>query len=275
VGSPVRTVRVSSWVQLLEETYSESWDQRIERFRSPFVFRGLCNAGATLSTSLMRLAGAHEDLAKLESHILRNFRKYAHLEATPEIGGSVWNWLALAQHHGLQTRLLDWTYSPMVAIHFATDDVGTFGCDGAIWCLNHRKANSLLPDGLREQAEAEGFDVFTAQMLDRVADTLEKFDQLSTRDFVVFLEPPSLDARIVNQFALFSAVNHPAKGLDDLLAHDPELGKQIVIPAELKWEVRDKLDQAGITERVLYPGLDGLCRWLSRYYTPSLRGRRW
>lgn len=275
VEARVRTVRATSWVQLLEETYSESWDQRIERFRSPYVFRGVCNANSALSTSLTRLAGGYEDLAKLESHMLRNFRKYAHLDANAEVAGSVWNWLALAQHHGLQTRLLDWTYSPLVALHFATDDVSTFGCDGAVWCFNHRLANRLLPDGLREQVEDAGLDVFTAQMLDRVADTLEKFDRLSETDFVVFLEPPSLDARIVNQFALFSAVNKPTNGLDVLLANNPDLAKQIIIPADLKWELRDKLDQAGITERMLYPGLDGLCRWLSRYYTPNLRARRW
>jgi len=41
---------------------------------------------------------------------------------------------------------------------------------------------------------------------------------------------------------------------------------KIIIPAELKWEVRDKLDQANIIEQVLSPGLDG---WLKRHYSPK------
>lgn len=267
----MQTITISSWAQLMDQLYEESWDRGLERFRSPFVFRGVCDAASALDNSLTRLGGGYGDLASLETHMLRNFRKYAHLDANARIGPSVWNWLALAQHHGLQTRMLDWTYSPLVALHFATDDLTAYGRDGAIWCVNHRETNKLLPDALRRQAELEGFDVFTAEMLDHVADTLEKFDSLSNEPFVVFLEPPSLDARIVNQFALFSLINNPAQGLDKLLAGHPDVAKKIVIPAALKWEMRDKLDQAGITERVLYPGLDGLSRWLSRYYTPSTR----
>ena len=119
---------------------------------------------------------------------------------------------------------------------------------------------------MRQQLEEEGADTFTAEMLERVAATLQDFDQLAQSEFVAFFEPPSLDERIVNQFALFSLASGPLIRLDTWLEHRPEVYRALLVPAALKWEIRDKLDQANITERVLYPGLDGLSRWLKRYY---------
>ncbi|MBI4491847.1 MAG: FRG domain-containing protein [Chloroflexi bacterium] len=256
-------IRVASWNELNERLYEGSWNPSLRRFRSSFAFRGLSKAGYELTTSLARLGGA---VADLEGHLLRNFRKYAHREAVPR--DSVWNWLAVGQHHGLPTRLLDWTYSPYVAMHFATAELEDFDADGVIWCVDYRRTNQFLPDPLRASLEDEGSHVFTDELLSRTARTLQAFDALSQSEFVVFLEPPSLDDRLVNQFALFSLMNAPSAGLDHWLARHPELSRRIVIPAALKWEVRDKLDQANLTERVLRPGLDGLSRWLKRYYTP-------
>ena len=116
-------------------------------------------------------------------------------------------------------------------------------------------------------ADSEGVEVFTAEMLDRVASALPALDKMGRRNpFLVFLEPPSLDERIVNQFALFSLPSSATMSLQALLERRNAY-KRIVIPAELKWEIRDKLDQANITERVLFPGLDGLTQWLKRYFT--------
>ena len=73
------------------------------------------------------------------------------------------------------------------------------------------------------------------------------------------------------EYALGSLMSRPDHSLDAWLSRHPDLGRRLIVAGELKWEVRDKLDQAGINERVLFPGLDGLTRWVTRYYAP--RGR--
>jgi hypothetical protein len=253
-------LRVSTWTELQEAVFADSWRPEINRFRSNFAFRGVPRATHSLETSLQ--TGGY---VPHERHLLTSFRKYALRNAVH--GDWVWNWLSLAKHHGLPTRLLDWSYSPYVAMHFATQNVKDFGEDAAIWCVDYSKTNELLPKPLRKLLADEDVNIFTAELLNRVATSLPAFDALSKRNFVVFFEPPSLDERIVNQFALFSLPSSPELRLEDLLKRREATYRRIIIPAALKWEVRDKLDQANITERVLFPGLDGLSRWLKRYFT--------
>lgn len=255
-------VRVESWNDLNDELYADSWQERLGRFRLSTAFRGMAHAGYDLRTSLARLG----DSVEIEEHMLRNFRKYAHRDI-PE-GSSVWHWLALAQHHGLSTRLLDWSYSPLVAMHFATERTERFDVDGVVWAVDFRKTNGLMPERLRRILAEHGSDVFTADMLAEAIDSLRQLDSLSDQPFVAFFEPPSLDERIVNQYALFSLISDPGLLLDRWLEEHPDVYRRIIIPSKLKWEIRDKLDQANVTERVLYPGLDGLSRWLNRYYLP-------
>jgi len=205
----------------------------------------------------------------LERHLLRNFRKYAH--KTMIEGGSVWHWLSVAQHHGLPTRLLDWTYSPLVALHFATHDTGQFDRDGCVWKVNFAKVHEYLPNNLKMALREEGGEVFTVSILDAHVKSLAELDGMRSHlaNYVIFFEPPSIDDRIINQFAYFSLASSPNLVLDDWLRAlpEPDLWSRIIIPAELKWEVRDKLDQANISERVLFPGLDGISKWLKRHYS--------
>ena len=256
----------SEWLELVDELYEGSWNAELGRFRSPFAFRGVTCADHGLTSSLARLANHRADVSRVESALLRNFRKYASGET--ERPDSVWDWLALGQHRGLPTRLLDWTYSPLVALHFATSDPAGFDEDGAVWCVNFVEANRLLPRKLKKILDEEGSDTFTVEML-AAFKTLREFDALSRKPFVIFFEPPSLEHRILNQLALVSVISDPAASLDEWVAAHPSLVRKVVVPARLKWEIRDKLDQANINERVLFPGLDGLSQWLTRYYTPT------
>lgn len=249
-------VRVESWVDLQEELFVGEW----------YAYRGVPDANHDrLKPSLVRLGGDPEEV---ERHLLRNFRKYARQEVDSE---SVWHWLSVAQHHGLPTRLLDWTYSPLVAAHFATADLPNPDSlqPGLVWKVDAREVNRRLPRPLRKGLDREGANVFTTEMLDDVAGSLDDLNGFGDDPFPLFFEPPSLDQRIVNQYALSSLASDPTLLLDEWLEDQRDLARKVVIPADVKWEVRNNLDRANVNERVLFPGLDGLADWLTRYYHPD------
>jgi len=251
------------WTQLQGLLFNDSFNSKIDRIRSPYIYRGLSNCDFHLKTSLARLGGFYETL---EFHLLRNFKKYAH--RSDVINNNEWDWLALAQHHGLPTRLLDWTYSPYVALHFATAELDKFQYDGIIWALKYEALKKYLPDKLRKELISIGSNSFTSDMLNKVYADLAELSA-EDKDFLVAFESPSLDQRIVNQYAIFTFMSHSTSFLDEWLQDKPDLYFRIRIPASMKWEIRDKLDQVNINERVLFPGFDGLCKWLKRHYSPK------
>ena len=262
-----RRRKPQSWTDILDDLYAGSWNSGLQRFRSPFAFRGLPAADMRLTSSLIRLAG-EADTARVELALLRNFRKYAHSEG--EQARSVWDWLALGQHRGLPTRLLDWTYSPLVALHFATATPEDMDRDGVVWCVNFVQANRRLPARLKRILQREASETLTTDMLAPFG-SLRAFDALARTPVLVFLEPPAVDERILNQHALFSLMSSARADMHEWLTGHPDLVRRVVVPAALKWEIRDKLDQANVNERILFPDLDGLSRWLTRYYLPAAR----
>ncbi len=256
----IEETRVGSWMELQEALFSDSHIPEWGRWRSSFAFRGLSNAAYRLTNSLTRMG---KQYPQLEPSLLRSFRKYAPKAVFEQ--DSEWSWLTVGQHHGLPTRLLDWTWSPMVAAHFATEDLREFDKDGAIWMVNVVAVRDELPDELKKILLGHAY-VFDVKMLSQEVATIQNLNRMSKKDFLLFFEPPSIDERVVNQYACFSVMDDPNRAVDDWLITRPSVYRKIVIPAGLKWEVRDKLDQVNLTERVLYPGLDGLSSWLRRNY---------
>lgn len=262
-----------SWTHLLDLLYADSWNPGLNRHRSPYVFHGSHNADFSLITSLQRLGG---DLRASERHLLRNFRKYADRDSSS--GDSIWHWLSLGQHHGLPTRLLDFTYSPLVALHFATRELDHFQHDGVIWRVNHARVNEALPTPLRGQLAHEGAQAFTVELLQNAMPAvstggrfdlspLSELERMADPTFMAFIEPPSIDARIVQQYALMGFLSDPDQAVDEWLLNHPGTCSRVIVPARLKWQVRDYLDQSNVNERTLFPGLGGLARWLAMYYS--------
>ena len=145
------------------------------------------------------------------------------------------------------------TYSPYVALHCATEDTSKSEQDGVIWCLNYQEIRDYIPDQLKNVMNDGGFK-FTVKQLENAITGLEEIDRLDKEfgTFLMFIEPPSLDSRIINQYALFSLMSSSSALLNEWLEEHDKSGslyKKIIIPAELKWEIRDHLDQANINEK--------------------------
>ena len=265
----VETVRVTTWRDLETELFKDSWWDELDRFRTKYLFRGLSNSEFRLDTTIRRM---RPDPETVEWLLLRQFQKYAHRDVVER--DKIWHWLSIANHHGLPTRLLDWTNSPFVALHFATSKTSNFGLDGAVWAVHFAKVHEFLPEELKNTLKVtHGGKVFTVAELDKAVKNPEDLAEMKGgENFMVIFEPPSIDDRIANQWALLSTMSKVETSPHDWLEKLPQgICRKIVIDRKLKPEIRDRLDMMNMTERVFFPGLDGLSLWLKRYYGPTLR----
>src|SRR5664279_5332067 len=129
----IRVVTPSSWRALQDVLFDEPWPDYAGEYHSGLIHRGMTDISWKMMSSIER-----RKLFRMETHLLRNFQKYARL--TDVSRERTWEWLSLAQHHGLPTRLLDWTYSPLVALHFATANVDHPG-SGVVWTLDYTRVH--------------------------------------------------------------------------------------------------------------------------------------
>ncbi len=267
----IAEIRIKTLGELLDQVTPPEPDPATGRRRDSGVYRGMSDARWPLLTSLDQLGGVNPPHTKagLEEHLLRNFIRYSrpHLPQHPI---NEWELLITAQHHGMPTRLLDWSYSPLVAAHFATVN-GQEQSDRVVWRLDWRMVHRKF--GLRELA-------LLTDDLQRVFKQDDRADEPFTpwalfqrdraqRGFACMIEPPSLDARIVTQFATFTLCSDKRQSFDGFLSHhglEAALTK-FIIPAGETARIRDQLDLAGVDERLIFPDLDGVAARMRRYYS--------
>lgn len=262
----IKEIVITTMEDLVTIILDQKYDVRIDRHRSSFLYRGLPNDEFTLTTSIER--NCKDKWVDLEKAILRNFTKYAAIHI-PDLKDSVWKQLIIGQHHGLPTRLLDWTYSPLIAMHFATSGEHLHEMDehnSVIWKIDIEEFNKMLPKLYQEKLNNERAYLFTTDMITEIVNDLKAYDKDMGNKSMVFIEPPSFDVRIINQYSYFAVVPKNFGSIEDFLEKNTTNTTKFILDKHLRWEVRDMLDRLNINERIIFPDMDGLSSWLKRHY---------
>lgn len=184
------------------------------------------------------------DLEALETRLLREFKRQAipYIDTIPQ---NDLEWLALAQHHGLATRLLDWTESPLTALFFAIYDYDKNERDAEIWRLGGVSIPSLS------------------------FSSLSKYDSEISQGRIYIYTPRHINPRISSQQGCFTV--HPIndewhvplqkREIDD--NEGIKVSKICSIPHTAKRHLLSELSELGIDHLSIFPDLEGLCRKLN------------
>jgi hypothetical protein len=241
-GNPYEVTSVSSFLSIVEQA------KEIELKKgnsSDFIFRGQ-QCDLPLIPRIRRLHPKVPDLAELEKLMLADFERQM-LLFTEREPHDKWDLLALAQHHGLPTRLLDWSFSALAALWFCVGrgpgrtDIGDMK-NGVVWVFKTHVSDFV-------SSENPG----------------DPFAQKKTRIF----RPRFVSRRIMAQSGLFTC--HKLLGQDGFV----EFSKQreykerlikIVIPGPVFSSLREQLGASGTTSLSLFPDLEGLAGFLTERY---------
>ncbi len=262
----IKTVVIDDIFGVTHLITEQRYRNDLNRYRSLHIYRGMPNAEFKIVTSLRRICKEKRDF--LEPVILANFTKYAAME-DPTIETSVWRQMILGQHHGLPTRLLDWSFSPLAGLHFAVseknlDEMDKHDC--VVWRIDVDELHAMLPEKYQQIMQKEKTTVFSLKMLQEACAGPEEYDRDMQGQAMLIVEPPSIEQRIINQYSFFSIIPLEMEDVVEFLNERTNNTVKYIIKKELRWQVRDLLDQLNISERIVYPGLDGLSQWLARHY---------
>jgi hypothetical protein len=231
---------------------------------SNWAYRGQSDAALPLETSLTRYLTKYHVSPKVwaaqEQRILRIFKRKAHnyLEHIPDPTDDL-QWLALMEHHGSPTRLIDFTWSPYVAAFFALNNAVE---ESAVFGLNPQML--LRPQWIRMGRRRERID---PQAVDpRRPGNVERHFFKGQTAFLWLGEPDVMNKRLIAQsgtFAMPSAIDQPITEILRRYENTAHSLVKFVLSAEVREEGLRELYRMNITYATLFPDLDGLSRSLA------------
>ncbi len=231
---------------------------------------------------------SNEELHRLERRYVNDyFTRASHLQHNTPPADDYSGWLALMQHYGLPTRLLDWSRSPLVALYFAVCNEKEWDKDGCIWVLipdilnrveelekpsrvdDREYENTYLYNSSHRTIQVMVYSAFKRWNLDgddpnAITPEDRKFDRRykALSDKIAACYPVWPDLRIYNQLSTFTVHS----GLQKLREKNESCGGTfldcICIPAESKKRLRFELELCGITESYIFPDLEHLANEL-------------
>ncbi|MDQ2821134.1 MAG: FRG domain-containing protein [Pseudomonadota bacterium] len=222
-----------------------------------WAFRGLPDADWQLRSSLSRYLHSfvpdRSTWRQREERALRIFRRKAH-NYLPDAAVLVDDirCLALMQHHGAPTRMLDFTKSPFVAAFFALYRT-----------IKSSAVFALDTPTLWRAAPSRDLTLRRELIDPRVAGNFERYFASNTKDLIWVGEPEEMDRRLVAQSGTFVVPGVLDKPLDDIIScyeSGSTLLKKIILPPSIREEAMLSLYRMNITHATLFPDLDGLAR---------------
>jgi FRG domain len=245
----------------------ESWDAFLRLITdtpySNWAFRGHRHEEFPLDTSLARYFRAFRVDPRAwphqEGRILRIFKRKAHqFLAQPPDPGDDFQWLALMQHHGAPTRLLDFTWSPYVAAFFALERATG---DAAVWALNPADISS---GGIRRAAPSRKQDITSPKMDPRLKGNFAHYFLNGDREFIWLGEPDIMNRRLIAQSGTFVLPGMIDRPIEEIVRHYPQpenMMAKFILPAiQVRETGLRELYRMNITHATLFPDLDGLAR---------------